>query len=72
MCKVDTPPFSDLTWENILHDFDNETKEKQADGFTNLELRSTTAESGSLSKAVEHFMNMGMKRLPARFSKLHI
>lgn len=61
VCEVDAPPFSNITWEDILRDMD-EDGEAAADDGGNLELR-RRATAVSLDKALEKFSEIGQMTL---------
>ncbi|KAJ3480003.1 hypothetical protein NLG97_g8174 [Lecanicillium saksenae] len=39
VCKVDAPPFSDITWDDVLRDMDEEAQMEEEEGDMYLELR---------------------------------
>ncbi|KAJ4148207.1 hypothetical protein LMH87_002687 [Akanthomyces muscarius] len=61
VCEVDAPPFSNITWEDVLRDMD-EDGEAAADDGGNLELR-RRGTVVSLDKALEKFSEIGQRTL---------
>lgn len=59
VCKVDAPPFSNVTWVDVLNGM--EEKDVQESG----ELR-RRGEGDDIEEALWHFQKMGMKTLRGR------
>lgn len=69
VCKVDAPPFSDITWDDVLRDMDDDAEgvmDVEDEEDVNMELRKR-GDRASVDEALEAFQEMRRKMLKWRF-----